>query len=93
MPPISLEGTPAMAHSGALQLNKLNYDREREIVDFAFRRNIEGTMLVVEGEVPLMVIDQGNLRQSAKAAVRQALLDAAEVLAEPEEAHATEVES
>lgn len=71
-----------MTNSGNMQLNKLNYDREREIVEFSLRRKLDDGAILISGEVPVMIIDQGNLRQFAKAAVRQALLDAAEALAE-----------
>lgn len=69
-----------MADSSTMQLNKLNYDREREMVDFAMRRKLGDTAIVINGEVPVMMLAAGDIRGFAKAAVRQALLDAADAL-------------
>jgi len=63
-----------------MQLNKLGYDRDRRVVEFSMRRSFDETAIVITGEVPMMVIDSSGLRTAAKAAVRQALLDAADAL-------------
>lgn len=75
-----------MPDSGKMQLNKLNYDRDREMVEFSLRRSLGETAISISGEIPLMVVTQGDVRPYAKAAVRQALLDAADVLACEKEA-------
>jgi hypothetical protein len=69
-----------MTYTTDMQLNKLSYDREREVVEFSMRRSFDETAIVITGEVPMMVIDSAGLRTAAKAAVRQALLDAADAL-------------
>lgn len=74
-----------MTESSTMQLNKLNYDRDREMVDFAMRRKLGDTAIVINGEVPVTMLSAGDIRGFAKAAVRQALLDAAEALADTED--------
>lgn len=69
-----------MAYTTDMQLNKLGYDRDRRVVEFSMRRSFDETAIVITGEVPMMVIDSSGLRTAAKAAVRQALLDAADAL-------------
>lgn len=65
-----------------MQINKLNYDASRGIVDFSLRKSVGGTAIFIGGEVPLTVINTTALRGAAKAAVRQALLDAADALSD-----------
>jgi hypothetical protein len=69
-----------VAYTTDMQLNKLGYDRDRRVVEFSMRRSFDETAIVITGEVPMMVIDSSGLRTAAKAAVRQALLDAADAL-------------
>ena len=69
-----------------MQLNKLGYDRDRRVVEFSMRRSFDETAIVITGEVPMMVIDSSGLRTAAKAAVRQALLDAADALTDQADA-------
>ena len=71
-----------MAYTTNMQLNKLGYDRERGVVEFSMRRSFDATAIVITGEVPMMIIDSARLRAASKAAVRQALLDAADALEE-----------
>ena len=71
-----------MGYTTDMQLNKLGYDRERGVVEFSMRRSFDETAIVIAGEVPMMVIDPAGLRTAAKAAVRQALLDAADALSD-----------
>lgn len=74
-----------MPHKSGMQLNKLSYDPEREIVEFSMRRSMEDTAIMIDAEVPLVIIDQAGLRQAAKEAVRQALLDAVSALEDSSE--------
>ncbi|HEV7433580.1 MAG TPA: hypothetical protein VGO22_01715 [Pseudorhizobium sp.] len=74
-----------MAHTGKIELNKLNYDRAQEIVVFSLRRSLGAQAIVINGEVPLTIIDHAGLRFVAKAAVRQALLDAVDALADDDD--------
>lgn len=69
-----------MAYTTEMQLNKLGYDRERQVVEFSMRRSFDETAIVIAGEVPMTVLDAARLRSAAKVAVRQALLDAADAL-------------
>lgn len=71
-----------MTHTSGMQLNKLNYDRQREIIEFSMRSSFDDTAIIISGEVPVRIIDAAGLRSASKAAVRQALLDAANALAE-----------
>lgn len=71
-----------MPNTGKMQLNKLNYDRDREVVDFVIRRKLGETAIIIHGEVPVMILSAGEIRGFAKAAVRQALIDAADALTE-----------
>lgn len=75
-----------MAYTTDMQLNKLGYDRDRRVVEFSMRRSFDETAIVITGEVPMMVIDSSGLRTAAKAAVRQALLDAADALTDQADA-------
>ncbi|MHB2265631.1 hypothetical protein [Aliihoeflea sp. PC F10.4] len=74
-----------MTFTTDMQLNKLGYNREREVVEFSMRRSFDNTAIVINGEVPVMMLSAGDIRGFAKAAVRQALLDAAAALAEPDD--------
>lgn len=69
-----------MTYTTAMQLNKLGYDRERGVIEFSMRKSFDDTAIVINGEVPLMIIETAGLRPAARAAVRQALLDAAHAL-------------
>ena len=71
-----------MAYTTDMQLNKLGYDRARGVIEFSMRRSFDETAIVISGEVPMSVIDSAGLRTAAKAAVRQALLDAADALSD-----------
>lgn len=75
-----------VAYTTDMQLNKLGYDRDRRVVEFSMRRSFDETAIVITGEVPMMVIDSSGLRTAAKAAVRQALLDAADALTDQADA-------
>ena len=81
-----------MAYTTDMQLNKLGYDRERRVIEFSMRRSFDDTAIIVNGEVPMMMIDPSRLRPAAKAAVRQALLDAADALADMDEIDEAKVE-
>ena len=69
-----------MGFATNMQLNKLGYDRGRGVVEFSMRKSLDNTAIVISGEVPMVVIDSAHIRSASKAAVRQALLDAADAL-------------
>lgn len=73
-----------MLNSGDMQFNTLNYDRERGVVQFSLRKNLLDGAIVISGEVPLAILSSTDTRSSAKAAVRQALLDAADAMGDDE---------
>lgn len=79
-----MESKPDTPYTTNMQLNKLGYDRDREIVEFSLRRSFENTAIIINGEVPVMMLSAGDIRSFAKAAVRQALLEAAEALEKSE---------
>jgi hypothetical protein len=82
-----------VAYTTDMQLNKLGYDRERGIVEFALRRSFDDTAIIITGEVPMAVLDATRLRSASKAAVRQALIDAADALVETDDLQDAEMKS
>jgi hypothetical protein len=69
-----------MDDHGRITLNALNYDAGRQTVDFSFQGAYGGAVASITGAVPLVMLGDGDARQTAKDAVRQLLMEAIEAL-------------